>query len=280
MAETLVETRLISGTGVLRALNLESANRYYSVLVDVIRLPSSIDRSFRYSPYRQRFATAVFLRQGYVLFEEAIDYERRRFDFLLDSTGQVLVSLKCAHAQVLDTLGVPSPETASTIADHANLSLIWDEVRFVCFLDTAIQVRFLLDIYDQCGQEYSEKSPPAPPAPLPPVPPGTPIGDITPPYEDDDVTNPYDGDEFPPPPPTEGSWIITVTIAGGGTADLGSYPGQSTDTWSVVTPSPACILPGSSDLIRNGTEPVERPLNCNSAGFVSEIVEVTFTPSP
>lgn len=200
MAEVLIEERLISGTGLLRVPPLESPTRYFSLLVDVIRLPSAIDKSFRYNPYRQRFATAVFLRSNYVIAEVAIDYEKRRFDYILDPTGQLLVSLKCAHAEVLSTLGVANAGENSVIAEHANLKMIWDEVRFVCYIDTALQVRLLADTYDQCGQTYAEKEPPVAPSALPKVPPGTPIGDISNPYTDDTVTSPYETDNFDPFP--------------------------------------------------------------------------------
>lgn len=287
MAEVKVEERLISGNGLVRFPPLETAVRYVSVLFDVIRQPTVIDKSFKYSPPRQRYATLTFLRDGYVIDEQALNYARRRYDFVLDPSGQTLLAVKCAHKGSLEyytnlsaAIAPAATVPSNSISEFPNLSMLWDEIQVCCHVDTALQVRVFTEVYEECGDPYNEKSPPPPPDPLPEVPPGTPIGDISDPYPDDDVTDPYPGDEFPPPPVEEGTWIITVTIAGGGTADLGSYPGQSTDTFTVVTPSPACILAGSSDLIRNGTDPIERPLNCNSAGFVSEIVDAVFTPAP
>lgn len=196
MAETKIEERLISGTGVLRMPPGESAARYYSVLIDIIRLPTDINRSFRYNPFRQRFCTMVGLRNDYVVFETAIDYTKRRFDYLVNEPGQVLIALKCSHKQSLarfTALGASGAE--SNIEAFSNLEMLWDELRFVCYNDTAIQVRLFQDLYDDCGDDYMSKEPPPPPPPLPEVPPGTAIPEVSPPYPDgDDITTPYPGD--------------------------------------------------------------------------------------
>lgn len=200
MAEITLEERLISGTGVLRVPPTEAAMRYVSLLLDVIREPSFADYSKRYNPNRQRYATCVFLRKGYVVDEQPLDYAKRRFDYVIDPTGQLLVALKCANKQIQGKLGGAS----SNIASFSNLNLLWDEVRIVCHLDTAVQARLRMDILDDCGDDYSEKSPPPPPAPLPKVPKGTSIGDISPPYEDDDdVTSKDPLDSYVPPPPVD-----------------------------------------------------------------------------
>jgi hypothetical protein len=201
MAETKVAERLISGTGVLRMPPGESSVRYYSVLVNVVREPSDINRSFAYNPFRQRFATMVGLRDGLVIFEEAINYSARRFDYLVSEAGQNLIALKCVSKQLLGNLqSLGAPGGASNIKEFADLSFLWTELRFVCYADTAIQVRLFEDHYDDCGDEYHQKNPPPPPPPLPPVPPRTPIGDISPPYDSgDDITSPFPGDSSPPP---------------------------------------------------------------------------------
>lgn len=206
MAETTLEERLISGTGVLRFPPTEAAMRYVSLLVDVVREPQNPDYSKRYNPNRQRYATMVFLRGGYVVEEVALDYPRRRLDWILDPTGQLLVALKCADKMVQTKLG----GATSSIADFANLKLLWDEVRVVCHADTAVQLRLRMDILDQCGDDYSEKEPPPPPDPLPKVPPGTSIGDISPPYDDDDITSKDPIDSYPEPPPTDPPRTCTV----------------------------------------------------------------------
>jgi len=200
MPETKIEERIISGTGLVRLPALETATRYVSVLIDVIRQPTVINRSFKYNPPRQRYATLVFVRGKYVIEEIPCDYSRRRIDYVLDVSGQTLIALKCAHNQILGKLG----GGLSVIKEFPNLEMIWDEIHVVCQDDTALQVRLLADTYSECGEDYYQKKPPPPPPPLPPVTPGTPIGDISPPYEDDDVTNPFPEDSTPPPTPEGG----------------------------------------------------------------------------
>jgi len=242
VAETTVTTRLISGTGILRLPTPIGAIRYYSVLVDVVRPPAYTDVSKRYSPDRQRYATAVFLRGGYVIDEKPIDYTRRRFDFVLNEPGQVLLALKCSHAQVMSKLAALTTPSDSNIAEFANLIMVWDEIRFVCHLDTAIQVVLKQDLYSDCGQDYFSIEPPPPPSPPEPIPPGTPIGDISPPYEDDEITQPYPGDDNPVIDPPGGCWktFTTYTPAPGIPSSTIDYTyGLSTDVPDLRLPSGA-----------------------------------------
>lgn len=204
MAETKVTERIISGTGVLRLPPLESAVRYYSVLVDVIRLPVDIDRSFKYSPFRQRFATVTALRDKYVIDEFFVNYTNCRYDYLINEPGQVLLALKCSHKQILSLLSNSGTPEASVIEEFSNLSMLWNELRFCCHSNTALKVSLYQDLYDECSDSYREKSPPPPPPPPTPSPANVPIQDISPPYEDgDDVTSKYPEDEYFEPEPPE-----------------------------------------------------------------------------
>lgn len=208
--EILVEDRLISGTGLLRIPSDLERVYYFSVLVDVIRPPSKIFLSNRYSPVRQRYATVTFLKDGYVLEENAIDYSRRRFDLVLDLTAQVLLAVKCAYEGVLISfvsqnlaLGLEITRYTDLVKPMESLNLIADSLQFQCEFDTALQVRLFYRQMITCDEEsVKQPKPPPPPAPLPPLSPGTPIGNISPPYNDgDDVTNPSPIDETTPPEP-------------------------------------------------------------------------------
>lgn len=204
MAETKVAERIISGTGVLRLPPTESAVRYYSVLVDVIRLPIDIDRSFKYSPFRQRFATVTALRKGYVIDEFFVNYTNCRYDYLVNEPGQVLLALKCSHKQSLSLLAGSGTLPVSVIEEFANLNMLWSELRFCCHSNTALKVSLYQDLYDQCSDDYREKSPPPPPPPPVPSPDNVPIQDVSPPYEDDDdITSKYPEDEYFEPEPPE-----------------------------------------------------------------------------
>jgi hypothetical protein len=89
------------------------------------------------------------------------------------------------------------------IKDFKSLSLGWREVRFACVADTAIQVRIYALDYDVCDEENDDEDElPEPPPPRSRVPAGTPINDISQPYDpttnDDGNTNPDELDEFEP----------------------------------------------------------------------------------
>lgn len=292
MAETKIAERIISGTGVLRLPPSESAVRYYSLLVDVIRLPIDINRSFRYSPFRQRFATAVFIRNGYVVDEQAIDYVNRRYDFVINEPGQVLLALKCAQGQLLDVLaGTGTPEV-SVIDTFSNLNMIWDEVRFVCHSTTALKVTLYQEIYDQCSDEYREKSPPPPPAPPPPNDTNTPIADISPPYEDDDVTSKNPIDEYFEPEPPEfpqgnrcdrySVFVTCTTTTGSVFSDTSQFFGEieyvglnPTNLNSMIVVSHGLIIsPGSTCSPTSQTTQVFG----SSAGFDTSTFSYTITP--
>jgi len=206
MPEIVIETRLISGTGLVRVPSGNDKRRYYSLVLDVIREPLAQSISFRYSPPRQRYATIVLLKDGYVLQEIPMDYKRRRIDFVLDVPGQTLIAVKCAYEGILTTFAnlgnallLPTISVTNLIADFPNLNLLWDEAQIVCEGSTALQVKLLADEYNRCNDaSVDEKKPPPPPPPLPPVPPGTPIGSISPPYDAQDtvtVPNPIDAVE-------------------------------------------------------------------------------------
>ena len=204
MAETKTAERIISGTGVLRMPPTETAARYYSVLVDVLRLPLDIDRSFKFDPFRQRFATVTLLRDKYVLEERYVNYTNCRWDFPVNEPGQILIAFKCAHKQLLQVLAGSGTPATSVIEEFANLELMWTEMRFCCHSNTLLKVTLYEDVYDECGDDYREKSPPPPPPPPPPTPLPVPVVDVSPPYEDDDdVTNKFPDDDYESPPVPE-----------------------------------------------------------------------------
>lgn len=208
--EKLVESRLISGAGLLR-IPADAENIYYwSVLIDVVRPPSRIFRSNKFNPSRQRYATITALKDGYVLDEQFVDYPRRRFDIVLDSSAQTLLAVKCAYqgtlisiANLATALSLPVISIDDLVKPMESLNLVADSLHFVCEQDTALQVRLFSRDLISCNEE-SVKQPkqPPPPPPQEPLPPGEPIGDITPPYDEEDtVTNPNPIDEDSDPNP-------------------------------------------------------------------------------
>lgn len=208
----LIEDRLISGRGVLKVGESNVKRRHSILYLDVVRLPRNPYLNNNYNPPRGKYAFLTFIREGYVVADASMEYRRQLVESVHDVAGQTLIAVKCAYDGLLTSLEVLSAALGLTvyprtdlIKDYENLQLGWDEVRFSCYADTAIQARLYTLQYDSCtGDRDDQKKPPTPPAPLPLVPIGTPIGDISAPYDDDTSddgnTAPYPGDEIPPDP--------------------------------------------------------------------------------
>lgn len=211
MAELeLKEDRLISGIGSVRVPDDIEDPRYLRLCIDVIREVPEPHESFKYTPTRSRYCTCSFMRDGYVIAEETVDYKKRCFDFVSDVSGQTLIAVKCAYKGILETfvnlgnaLNLAPFIIANNIEDYEHLNLFWDEVQITCESTTAIQARLYVMEYDDDCESSDPFKPPPPEPPLPPVPPGTSIGSISQPYDEDDPTSPNPLDELEPDP-TEG----------------------------------------------------------------------------
>lgn len=206
----LIQERIISGTGVLRVPRNKQDNRHSVLYLDVIRPPRNRYLNKNWNPSKGKYAYITYLRNDYVIGNADMEFEKYAIDSIADIAGQTLIALKCfveatANAfQLLgNALGAPIGVNPNLIKDYENLDLLWDEIRIKCYADTAIQARLYRLKYDSCREDYDRRRrPPPPPPPRPPLPPGTPIGDISPPYEpdeddpyEDNYTDPYEGDE-------------------------------------------------------------------------------------
>lgn len=228
----LIVERLISGKGVVKLPKQDNAGaiRYLILYADVVREPKNKYLNYNYNPPKGRYATLVFLRNGYVVDEKTLDYDQQSWDGIQDIAGQTLIAVKCAYDGILDTfvnlsialastpggLGLAPLSKVDLIKDYENLYLSWDEIRVKCYADTAIQFRLFTKKYDTCNPDKDKQDkPPPPPPPRPKVPAGTPIDDISPPYSsgsnDDGNTDPFDGDNTPPPPPPDCSIVVVTT---------------------------------------------------------------------
>lgn len=246
MAELVkLDERLISGKGVLKVPAGAFQDRYYILYLDVVRRPKNEYRSFEWNPPRSVYARLVFRKDGYVQSEDIMRYQREERTYVNDISGQNLRAIKCAYEGILISfdrqnaaLGLIPLPYDNLILEYKSLSLGWDEILFQCYADTAIQARFYSLDYDTCNPANDQTDlPPPPPPPLPPVPPGTPIGDISPPYEGEDDggnTVPFPDDSTPPPPPPDPEpcdkvrVTLTVTRITGATiiiTGVGNNPG-------------------------------------------------------
>jgi len=215
MAEfTLLDTRRVSGKGVLKVPPAAFRYRYYTMFIDLLREPSNPYGSLDWNPIRALYARMAFRRDEYVLFDELIQYKKQQFTYVNDSSGQTLIAVKCAYEGILQSfvnlvtglggtpggVGIFVTGVENKIEDFKTLDLGWDEVLFKCYSDTALLIRFYGTDYDRCNPDEDDRDrPPPPPPPPPPLPPGSPIGDLSPPYDpdtsDDGNTAPFEGDE-------------------------------------------------------------------------------------
>lgn len=205
--EVLVADRTISGQGLVRLPIDVTKQKYLSVTVDVLRRPTIIHESYKYSPRRQRYCTLCFVRNKYVIEEKPCDYEKRQFFFIADITSQTLLAVKCAYEGTLQTffnlgnaLSLPSISVTNLIKDFSYLSFYWDEIQVVCEADTAVQVRIFAKKLDSCNEDNNkDDTPPPPPPPKPTSTPGQGRQDVDQPYDSDDkVTKPNAIDNTPP----------------------------------------------------------------------------------
>lgn len=215
-----IESRNISGTGVLRLPSDVAKRRAAILYCSVYRKPRNSYLNRNYNPDRAVYGFATFSRLGYVQKDELIQYEKQSFSSVGDITSQNLIAIKCAYDGILQSfvnlvnglsgtpggIGIFVAGVEDKIKDYEYLDLDWTEVVVKCYGDTAINLQLWALPHDSCDPDKDKPKPPPPPDPPPPsVPPGTPLTNISPPYDDpenpDDTTDPYP-DDRPPELPT------------------------------------------------------------------------------
>jgi len=207
-----LEERIISGKGVFKITNtvILSTARYYILYLDLIRNPSSPYLNAEWNPAQSLYARIVYRRNGYVVADDTMRYRKEMRTYVNDNSGQVLRAVKCAYEGTLQSIanlatgmGLPVVSITNSIIDYESIALGWDEILFACYKNCAIQARIYRLSYDVCNPANEDTSyPPAPPAARNPVSSGTPITDISPPYDastnDNGNTAPVAGDTTPP----------------------------------------------------------------------------------
>lgn len=239
MAFILEQSRLISGKGVLKVIPAQLVYRSYSLFIQVVRKPKQEYLNYNYNPPKSRYATLTFLKDNYVVKEHSVSYPLEKIYEEPDKCGQTLIAVKCAYQGLLESfvnqnlaLGLIVTGVTNSIIGYTTLSLEWNEIRVVCYADTAVQLRLYAEDYLACNNSYKVPNPGAPtPASIPEVPSGTPLtGDNAPstPYDyptsDNGNTEPYPGDEIEVPPEYQDCAAVVVTYAW---QISGFPPGQS-----------------------------------------------------
>lgn len=226
-----IQERNISGKGVLRVPSDFAKSRLRILYCSVIRKPKSEYLNYHYSPPESQYGWLTFWRNGYVVGQAQIKFPMQSFDGVADITSQNLIAIKCMYDGILQSfqnlvngiagtpggIGIFYAGTVDLIKDYEYLNLAWDEVRVVCYADTALNLKLVALPHDTCDPEKDRpRKPPVPPPPPENVPPGTPIENLDPPYEDpenpDNFTDPYPGDDNSPFPIGEQCVSYVVSI--------------------------------------------------------------------
>ncbi len=246
MAELeLIVERLVSGKGVVKLPKQDEAAkiRYLILYADVARDPINRYLNYNYNPPKGRYATMTFLRNGYVIDERTLDYEKQSWDGVQDIAGQALIAVKCAYSGILQTfinlglaLALPPISVTDTIKDYESLYLSWDEIRVKCYADTAVRFRLYTKDYDTCEPDKDKQDRPLPPPPPPPkVPAGTPL-EVDPPYDedtsDDGNTDPFEDDTIPEPPPEYPECTVLAVVL----KSIGDQLGEYIQTYRLYAP--------------------------------------------
>lgn len=216
----LVQTRVISGKGILIIPEEYRTARDFVLVLDILRLPSQQYLNFAYNPPKGGFGLLTFNRNGRTLFSEQMIFDPQEWDYQNDPSGQTLIAIKCAYSGILDTfvnlgnaLALSSISVTNNTTEMSFSQTIWDTVKAKCYADTQIKLRLYARQWDECGEEPIKFSPPLPPDDNPPTkkPPGTPATDNSPPYNSETNDN---GDTSYNPIDTTAPCVSVVRGAG------------------------------------------------------------------
>ena len=246
-SEETIETRLISGTGLLRIPNDKQDRRLYTLFAQVIRPPRSPYLNMKSNPPEGFYAKITCINNSFVYKIFSHDFETQAWEFIPDISGQTLIAIKCAYDGLLTTfqnlgyaLQTPPITATNTISTYKNLKLPFTEFRIKCYANTAIQFTLKAIPFDSC--ESSKQPPqdtPSSPAITAQVPFDTPL-DISPPYTNDSITDKADiDDQFVPPPLGENCQVGTLRFT-----YTYTQPGSPEQTAEAAT---ACYGPVSRD---------------------------------
>ncbi len=210
----LIETRNISGKGLLLVPDIDLPFRRYALFADIFRPPRNLSVNYNITPPESFYGRLAFRWGGRVVQYEHIRYASQVWVWEPDVCGQTIIALKCAtdtHNQSIINLGVaqglPPISVSNPLESFSVQSLQWEECVLTCFADTAIRLQLWGLPYQYCSPYSVFVDDGLPSGDFPPaVSPGTPLDyeDLSPAYEGEDdggLTVPYPGDSNQPPPP-------------------------------------------------------------------------------
>lgn len=204
----LIETRRISGTGIIILSPNNTKLRRYTLFADIIRKPFTPYLNRRYEPPQTFYGYLSLVKDGYLTQTLSLQYDSQKWTFDADISGQNLVAIKCEYLGILQSfanlgtaLGLTVTSVQNTIANYQYLPLPWDRIICKCVGDCAIQLSLFGLEYEACVEQYRDPSPnPIPPLKPASVRPRTPTN-ISPPYAGDTTTQKAPIDETYTPLP-------------------------------------------------------------------------------
>jgi len=219
--ELPVFERTISGRGVLQIPEEYQKALDVFLYTQLLRPNRTEYLNVAYNPGRKFLANVTFCIDEYVYADYAINYDNQVIQIFDGQASQNLLSLICAHDDVLDSftsfavaLGIFVSRNNS-IKEHKYKTFVPNRLRFVCYGTTALRISLRGNAFSQCDEQDGTPTPPPPkPVPLPPLPPDEPV-EVSPPYDgvdDGGDTRPIPIDDYPvDAPPTEQCLSYAVT---------------------------------------------------------------------
>jgi hypothetical protein len=190
--------------------NMRTRLRALALDLEVVRRPTNRYATFKTNPEQSFYATMVEHQRTLPYRRHDMIFDTQRFYFFGNLDEQVFPAMFCYHDTIIRTI-VALGEALGAVgwvvpqsAEYVPLRLFWDELKFVCYGDTAVRATLYKIKYEACN-EYSDESP-LPPPPLPePVnfPQGTPItpnDGYSPNEGSEDDYEPFEGDNAEAPP--------------------------------------------------------------------------------
>lgn len=284
----VTKSRLIYTAGTFSIESSLAACRRFIITASVLRLPSTpVYNNERSNPPKYFLGYIGFFINSYCEKIEPLEFNPQAVLVYDNLSLQLFYSLLCTGALITDNivkLGsvmeppailIPIPSPAPDFPGCKYTSL-----KFKLVAGTRIQVSAVGDPVVSCNGIPVNAITPGLNPPPPPYPsnraraddparsqpePGELPGDTAP----ASLSDPDSGLSVP------GTWTLTWTQSNSSTGS-GTFPGVSTDTWALVSPSAACSLSGSSALVKNGSQIIDGQFNCNNFGFVSTLLSQTF----
>lgn len=189
-----VDTRLISGNGVIQVPSSVKTARKLWLYADLIRPPSKDFISFKWLYPRSEYAKIQRMQGAYVCEEFNFEFKQQRWEFIVDSAAQSQYETQCSFLAL--TTSIKNIANAAGIFTATSpyskvqpLEVDFDRFVVTCRDDSFISLRLWALLPDLCpDQEQGSVPPPAAPTPPPPIPAGTPANGFDSAYT---PSNPY-----------------------------------------------------------------------------------------